>query len=88
MWAQRLEDSRSGPHEGLPEGQAEDDTTQQHSPYSSADVPIPPGNEEDQRSIDENQSVTSYTSTSSTYTLLPSSMARTMSEYRNLPRRD
>ena len=88
MWAQRLEDSRSGPHEGLPEGQAEDDTTQQHSPYSSADVPTPPGNEEDQRSVDENQSVSSYTSTSSNYTLLPSSMARTMSEYRNLPRRD
>ena len=88
MWAQRLEDSRSGPHEGLPEGQAEDDNPQQHSPYSSADVPIPPGNEEDQESIDENQSITSYTSTSSTYTIIPSSMARTMAEYRNLPRRD
>ena len=88
IWAQRLEDNRFGPYEGLPEGQAEDDTTGQHSPYSSADVPPPPGNTEDQRSVDEDQSVTSYTSTSSNCTLLPSSMARAMSEYRNLPRRD
>ena len=88
MWEQGLEDSRSGPHEGFPEGQVEDDNPQQHSPYSSADVPIAPGNEEDQESLDENQSITSYTDTSSNHTIIPSSMARTMAEYRNLPRRD
>ena len=88
LWAYTLEANRTGPHEGLPEGHAEDDATGQHSPYSTADVPTPPDNTEGNRSIDEEQSVTSYTSTSSNHTQLPSSMARAMSAYRNLPRRD
>ena len=87
-WAYTLEAYRIGPLEGLPEGHAEDDATGQHSPYSTADIPSPPENTEGNRSIDEERSVISYTSSSSTHTQLPSSMARAMSAYRNLPRRD
>ena len=88
LWARRLEDHRFGPLEGLPEGHAEDDATGQHSPYSSADIPTPPGNTEGDGSIDYERSVNSYTSSSSTRTQLPRSMARSMSTHRNLPGRD
>ena len=62
-----LDEHRRGQLEALPEGDAEDLSTGQHTPYSPEDSPIPPGNTE---------SVISSTSSSSTHTQLPPSVAR------------
>ena len=72
-WAYSVEAYRIGPLEGLPEGHPNDDATGQHSPYSSADIPSPPGNTAEDGS-----------SSSSTRTQLPPSMARNPNSARNM----
>jgi len=78
-----LDEHRGGQLEALPEGNAEDLSTGQHTPYSPDDSPIPPGNTESDGSIDHARSIISCTSSSSTRTQLPPSMARSMSTQRN-----
>ena len=69
--------------EALPEGNTEDLSAGQHTPYSSDDLPSPPGNTETDGSVDHARSIISYTSSSSTRTQLPPSMAKAMATRRN-----